>query len=128
MFAGKPFPFDFFHEKYVTVPVCNDVAGTRELPLTVSDKFVNPWAFKNMDRDAVFVYNHSQNSVWMNAGLCQEWFLTQFVPAVEKYLESKNLLQKAILLLVIIECLKRRYRKQRLVSEISICWNQKPPT
>lgn len=83
----------------VTIAVCSNASGTHKLPLFVIGKSTNPRAFKNVNRDALPVYYRSQTAAWMNSNLCQDWFFSQFVPQVEKYLKNKNLPSKAVLLL-----------------------------
>lgn len=48
---------------------------------------------------ALPVYYRAQKSAWMNGTLFKEWFIDSFVLGVKKYLKSKNLPPRAILLL-----------------------------
>jgi hypothetical protein len=60
---------------------------------------VKPRAFKNLNLSSLSVYYHAQKSAWMDATLFREWFHEEFVPAVSRHLKSRNLPEKALLIL-----------------------------
>ncbi|XP_015124309.1 tigger transposable element-derived protein 2-like [Diachasma alloeum] len=79
----------------LTVMACCNASGTFKLPLVVIGKYAKFRALKNLSTLPVIYKN--QKSAWMSAFLFEDWFKTQFVPEVEKFLASKGLPPKAIL-------------------------------
>ncbi|XP_055701746.1 tigger transposable element-derived protein 2-like [Phlebotomus papatasi] len=51
-----------------------------------------------LGKELGFQYGNHK-SAWMSKVLFRDWFFSSFVPAVEKYLQTKNLSRKAVLLL-----------------------------
>ena len=84
----------------VTVLACSNVTGTHKMDLVVIGKSKNPRAFKNIkDKSLLPVDYRSQKSAWMNGAIFEDWFRNKFVPGVEKFLESKGLPRKAVLVI-----------------------------
>jgi len=81
----------------VTIMPCINSTGEHKLPLMVIGKSKNPRSFKNVVLPTMH-YRSSKNA-WQTRHLFEEWFFEAFVPLVKKYLNDKNLPQKAILLL-----------------------------
>ena len=87
------------NKERITVLACANASGTLKLPLMCIGKSRNPRALKNVKPNALPVYYRAQKSAWMSSDLFEEWFKKQFVPIVEKFLVSKGLPRKAILLI-----------------------------
>lgn len=83
----------------LTIALCSNASGDHKLPLFVIGKSKKPRAFKYLNMNALPVYYRSQKSAWMDCHLFKEWFDHEFAPAVRQFLKSKNLPQKAILLM-----------------------------
>lgn len=81
----------------ITVMPCVNATGTHKLPLMIIGKANNPRCFYKQSLPDMH-YRSSRNA-WQNAALFKEWFFCIFVPEVTKYLKSKNLPVKAMLLL-----------------------------
>ncbi|XP_011310805.1 tigger transposable element-derived protein 2-like [Fopius arisanus] len=79
----------------LTVMACCNASGTLKLPLMVVGNNAKLRAYKDVKSLPVFYRNHQ--SAWMNTFLFEEWFQEEFVPKVEKFLDSQNLRRKAIL-------------------------------
>ncbi|XP_022823355.1 jerky protein homolog-like [Spodoptera litura] len=80
----------------VTIMPCANASGTHKLKLLFIGKAKNPRAFKNVNLPLVY---KNQNKAWVTKELFVDWFHNDFVPAVRKFLKSKNLPPKAVLLL-----------------------------
>lgn len=88
----------------VTILACSNATGEHKLKLAMIGKAKKPRAFKNVKctSDGQFdlpVFYRNQSSAWMSESIFKNWFFHQFVPEVEKFLKSKNLPRKAILIL-----------------------------
>lgn len=87
----------------VTVLACSNATGTHKLKLALIGKSKKPRAFKNVkmrcDEFDLPVWYRNQPNAWMSEHIFNEWFNKQFVPEVEKHLQSKNLPRKALLIL-----------------------------
>jgi hypothetical protein len=83
----------------VTVAACSNASGTHKLPLFVTGTSRKPKAFKNLNLSSLPVYYRAQKSAGMDATLFREWFHEEFVPAVSRHLKSRNLPEKALLVL-----------------------------
>uniref|UniRef100_A0A1B6M052 DDE-1 domain-containing protein n=1 Tax=Graphocephala atropunctata TaxID=36148 RepID=A0A1B6M052_9HEMI len=83
----------------ITIALCSNANGSHKMPLFVIGKSKKPRAFKNINMASLPVYYRNQKSAWMDSALFKEWFFDQFVPAVTKHLEDKNLPKRAILVL-----------------------------
>lgn len=80
----------------VTIMPCANASGTHKLKLLFIGKPKNPRAFKNGNIPLVY---KNQNKAWVSYELFIDWFHNDFVPEVRKFLKSKNLPPKAVLLL-----------------------------
>ncbi|CAH3998215.1 unnamed protein product [Pieris brassicae] len=80
----------------VTFMPCANAAGTHKLQLLVVGKSKNPRAFKSTRLPVCY---RAQKNAWVTKDLFLEWFKTEFVPAVRRYLLSVNLPPQAMLLL-----------------------------
>lgn len=87
------------NKERITVLACGNASGTHRLPLMCIGKSKNPRALKNIAPNALPVYYRAQKSAWMSSDLFEEWFHQNFVPSVERFLASKGLPRKAILLI-----------------------------
>jgi hypothetical protein len=81
----------------VTVAACSNASGTHKLPLFVTGTTSKPRAFKNLNLSSLPVYYRAQMSAWMDATLFTEWFHEEFLTAVSRHLNSRNLLEKVLL-------------------------------
>ncbi|XP_015429410.1 PREDICTED: jerky protein homolog-like [Dufourea novaeangliae] len=83
----------------LTVMMCCNADGSFQLPLLLIGKSKKPRALKNLATHLLPAkYTHETNT-WMSAAIFESWFKGDFVPEVVNFLKSKNLPQKAILLL-----------------------------
>jgi hypothetical protein len=80
----------------VTVAACSNASGTQKRFLFVIGTSRKPRAFKHLNLSSLPVYYNAQKSAWMDATLFREWFHEEFVPAVSRYLKSRNIPQKAL--------------------------------
>lgn len=106
----------------ITAMVCANASGNHRLPLLLIGTAKKPRCFKGMNMNALPVQYYAQKSAWMDQKIFTEWFKKVsvhirlkrhlhfvnhflnlckkvFVPYVEQDLKSKNLPQKAILVL-----------------------------
>lgn len=87
----------------VTILACSNATGEHKLKLALIGKAKKPRAFKHVKSSPegfdLPVWYRNQPNAWMQESIFKEWFFQQFVPAVEKYLSSKNLPRKAVLIL-----------------------------
>jgi hypothetical protein len=72
------------------------------------------------------VYYRAQKSAWMDARHFREWFHEEFVPAVSRHLKSRNLPEKALLVLdnalshpIESELKKRKYKSGFLPTNVT---------
>jgi hypothetical protein len=79
----------------VTFLLCANADGSNKLKPLVIGKAQNPRAFKNAQIPVD--YKASKNA-WMTSSLFKDWFHNCFVKNVQRFQRSKNLLQKALLL------------------------------
>ena len=76
----------------------NKTSGRKLKPLCIG-KFKNLRAFHHVNRKILpCVYDYSKNA-WMTSLILENWFHSEFVPAVRRHLLDKNLEPKALLLL-----------------------------
>lgn len=80
----------------ITVMPCSNATGSHKLKLLVIGKSKNPRSFKNVNLPVVY---KSQNKAWITKELFYDWFHHDFVPDVKRFLKSRNLPQKALLVL-----------------------------
>lgn len=83
----------------ITAMVCANASGSSRLPLLLIGTAKKPRCFKGMNMNALAVQYYAQKSAWMDQKIFTEWFKKVFVPYVQHDLKSKNLPQKAILVL-----------------------------
>ena len=83
----------------VTILLTVNKTGDHKLKPLCIGKFKNPRAFHHVNRDVLpCVYDYSKNA-WMTSVIFENWFHSEFVPAVRRYLLGKNMEPKALLLL-----------------------------
>lgn len=75
---------------------CVNATGNHKLPLMMIGKSKNPRCFKNVP---IPLYYKSSKNAWQTLYLFKEWYTNVFVPEAKKYLKSKNLPGKALLVL-----------------------------
>lgn len=80
----------------ITFMPCANASGTHKLQLLVIGKSKQPRAFKNVNLPVLY---KNQTKGWMTKALFTEWFHSDFVPSVTKFLKKQNLPTKALLLL-----------------------------
>jgi hypothetical protein len=78
---------------------CSNASGPHKLKLTVIGKAKNPCPFKRTETSNFPVHYCNQKGACMNRAIFKEWFDTKFVPQVCGHLQSKDLSEKAVLLL-----------------------------
>lgn len=84
----------------VTVLACSNATGNHKLRLTLIGKSKKPRAFKKLKKDeSLPLYYTHQKKAWMNSEIFKNWFHSEFVPKVEKFLKENDLPRKALLLL-----------------------------
>lgn len=87
----------------ITILACSNATGEHKVKLAIIGKAKKPRCFKHVkstsDGFDLPVWYRNQGNAWMNETIFKEWFFDQFVPEVERFLKSKNLPRKAILLL-----------------------------
>lgn len=69
------------------------------LPLLIIEKAKKPHSFKGTEAKHLPVDYYHQKSAWMNCDIFKRWFDNNLVPKVQKYLKSKGLPEKAVLLI-----------------------------
>lgn len=80
----------------VTIMPCVNATGNHKLPLQLIGKAVKPRCFKDID---VPVYYQATKNAWQTTSSFKKWYDEQFVPEVLQHLRSKNLPEKALLIL-----------------------------
>lgn len=83
----------------VTIFICSNASGTLKFPLLLVDKVHKPQALKNIRPNNLPLVYQYQKSAWVDTSVLQNWFDTEFVPRVTKFLHEKDLPQKAILII-----------------------------
>lgn len=83
----------------VTILACSNATGEHKLKLGLIGKSKKPRAFKHIEMGKLSVWYRNQSHAWMSCVIFKEWFHEEFVPSVERFLKSKNLPRKAILIL-----------------------------
>ncbi|XP_028661789.1 jerky protein homolog-like [Erpetoichthys calabaricus] len=83
----------------ITVLACANASGSHKLKLVCIGKSKNPRSFKGTQMRNFPVLYYNQTKAWMNREIFKDWFFKHFVPAVRDHLRSKNLPQRAVLLL-----------------------------
>ncbi|KAH0815288.1 hypothetical protein GEV33_007503 [Tenebrio molitor] len=80
----------------ITFFACTNATGNHKVKPLVIGKAKTPRAFKNFA--CPVDYDHSK-SAWMTAAIFKNWFHMSFVPQVRRFLKSKGLPIKALLVL-----------------------------
>jgi len=90
----------------VTLMACSNVTGDHKLKPVLIGKSKNPRVFSRnkIDKSTLPVWYENQKSAWMSAAIFEKWFKTEFVPEVKKFLKSKNLPEKALLIVDNARC------------------------
>lgn len=83
----------------ITVLLCANASGTHRLQLMVIGKSAKPRALNKIPPKNLPVFYKNQKSAWMDRDLFKLWFDEEFVPQVQNFLKSKDLPEKALLLL-----------------------------
>uniref|UniRef100_A0A8C4TJD3 Jerky protein homolog-like n=1 Tax=Erpetoichthys calabaricus TaxID=27687 RepID=A0A8C4TJD3_ERPCA len=83
----------------ITVLACTNASGSHKLKLICIAKSKNPRLFKGTQMCNFPVLYYNQTKAWINREIFKDWFFKHFVPAVRDHLRSKNLPQRAVLLL-----------------------------
>uniref|UniRef100_A0A8C8T197 Uncharacterized protein n=1 Tax=Pelusios castaneus TaxID=367368 RepID=A0A8C8T197_9SAUR len=83
----------------ITVLACANASGSHKLKLVCIGRSKNPRSFKGTQMRHFPVLYYNQTKAWMNREIFKDWFFKHFVPAVRDHLRSKNLPQRAVLLL-----------------------------
>lgn len=85
-------------ERFTIMP-CSNATGSHKLRLLVIGKSKKPRSFTGEKAKNLPVDYFNQKKGWMNRDIFQQWFEKIFVPEVRKHLDSKNLPNKAVLLI-----------------------------
>ncbi len=83
----------------VTLMATGNASGDFRLPLVFIHKSAKPRCFSGINMSALPVHYYAQKKAWMDQAIFSDWFFKHFVPEVRRYLESKYLDPKAVLLL-----------------------------
>ncbi|XP_071107261.1 jerky protein homolog-like [Haliotis cracherodii] len=83
----------------VTVLLTCNKPGMHKLKPLVIGSAQNPRCFHHVNREALPTHYSASANAWMTAKIFEDWFFHKFVPAVPDHLRSRNLEEKAILLL-----------------------------
>jgi len=78
----------------ITFMPCANASGTHKLQLLVIGKSKQPRAIRKVKVPVVY---KGQSRAWMTKALFHEWFEEEFCPQVRRFLRSRNLPQKALL-------------------------------
>jgi hypothetical protein len=79
----------------ITILLCANF----RLPLPFIHKYKTPHCLRNLNKENLPVDYYVQASAWMDTEIFVKWFKDTFVPLVKEYLKSKNLEEKAALIL-----------------------------
>ncbi|XP_045473872.1 jerky protein homolog-like [Harmonia axyridis] len=83
----------------ITLMPCSNASGNHKLQLLCIGKSKTPRSFKGTEMKNFPVRYQNHPKAWMNREIFKKWFFDDFVPSVRAHLRSKNLPQKAMLLL-----------------------------
>lgn len=76
-----------------------NAAGDFNLKLCLVRHSQNPRAMKGFPKASLPVHWHLNEKTWRTLSIFQEWILTYFCPYIKKYCRSKNLDNRALLIL-----------------------------
>lgn len=83
----------------ITIRFCSNASGDYIMKPFVINIAETPCAFKGIKKDDLPVYWMANKKAWVTAATFSHWFHTMFVPDVKRYLNSKGLPNKALLLI-----------------------------
>ncbi len=83
----------------VTLMATANASGDFKLPLVFIHKSKKPRCFSGVNMSSLPVLYYSQKKGWMDTSIFTDWFHKHFVPQVKRYLQSKSILEKAVLVL-----------------------------
>lgn len=83
----------------LTIMTCSNVTGSKKLRLVVIGKAKKPQSIKGNEAKNLPVHYFNQKKRLDESSIFQEWFTKNFIPQVCDFLKSKNLPEKAVLLL-----------------------------
>ncbi|XP_064421091.1 tigger transposable element-derived protein 1-like [Latimeria chalumnae] len=83
----------------LTLLLCGNAAGDFIVKPMLLYRALNPHALKGQNKSQLPVFWQSNRRAWVTAALFIDWFNNCFVHEVEKYLASKNLAFKVLLIL-----------------------------
>lgn len=83
----------------ITIMTCSNATGSHKLKLVVIGKSKKPRSFKGTRAENLPVHYFNQKKAWMDQQIFKEWFHKKFIPQVKEHLKSRNLPQKAMLLI-----------------------------
>lgn len=94
---------------------CANADGSHKLELQAIGRAKKPRSFKKFGADGPPVYYTNSENAWQTQKLFEEWFYSNFVPAVRRFSEKKNIDPKAILLLD--NCSAHSSKNRELISD-----------
>jgi hypothetical protein len=80
----------------ITFLLCTNGSGTHKLEPLVIGKAANPRAFKNAKIPVLY---KSSSNAWMTSCIFKDWFHHHFIKEVKRFLITKNLPQRAVLII-----------------------------
>lgn len=80
----------------ITFMPCANASGSHKLKLLVLGKSKKPRSFGNSNIPVTY---KGQKKAWVTKDIFQDWFYTEFIPAVKRKMKELNLSAKAVLLL-----------------------------
>ncbi|UYV61472.1 TIGD1 [Cordylochernes scorpioides] len=83
----------------ITILFCNNASGDYIMKPLVVNKSKMPRAFKGVNINNLPVYWRANKKAWITAAMFTEWFHECFIPDAKKYLSSKGLPFKVLLLI-----------------------------
>jgi hypothetical protein len=95
----KSVPTHKSSKERITVLACSNASGTHKLQLVCIGKSKKPRSFMGTEMRYFPVHYYNHRKAWMNQEIFKDWFFKQFVPSVREHLRSKNLPERAMLLL-----------------------------
>lgn len=83
----------------ITILFCSNASGDYIMKPLVINKSKMPRAFKGVNINNLPVYWRANKKAWLTAAMFTEWFHECFIPDAKKYLSSKGLPFKVLLLI-----------------------------
>ncbi|UYV77714.1 TIGD1 [Cordylochernes scorpioides] len=84
---------------HITILFCSNASGDYIMKPLVINKSKMPRAFKGVNINNLPVYWRANKKAWVTAAMFTEWFHECFIPNAKKYLSSKELPFKVLLLI-----------------------------